>query len=270
MLNTSGTISARSSKSVVISAHSDRLIFTFDDTWSVRALPIEGDIVVEISENVMNGLKVTPFSRFHHLSLPSVLMNLDVLVHSVQTPKFDNKVALNRTLSTAVPSPVSTPSRQSTIVSSASAARTACLVASVIRSWRCSGEQIRARNLKSSGLSSRPFELVKRGRFGECLVIVSGLSIPVDHLDIEWQSIKHSSDSCNGPEVNLTKSEAYSKFVTTAKTILNCSDNSSRSDILEAVGPYQSDMTILLAGAVLLNNLEEEKFARSPSFLVVS
>jgi hypothetical protein len=274
-----GTIPARSSKTLEFSTPSNNFIFTFDSVCSIRSIPTEGDIVIEIVPNTMNRLTVSSFSRFHHVSLPSVLMNLDALVPRVQTPKLEGKVALNRTLSTAVPSPISTPNRQPSVVSSAVTARAACVLASVLRSWRSSNETMRARKVILSP-HSRPLEAVKRGRFGECLILVSGLMIPIGHLDIEWQWSRMPFDSSDDEDQTISKREAYMKISDAAKTLLDCRREAlSRSEILEAVGPSQSDMSTLLAGALLLNELQDSsqkeqngvQFSiESPSCLVVS
>ena len=273
-----GTIPARSSKTLVFARSLRVLLFVSDDISSIRDFPSEGAIVLEIVPSTLNRLIVTPFSRFHHTSLPSTIMNLDPIISPrVKTPKPDGKILLNRTLSTAVPSPISTPNRQPSSVSSSVTARAACVLASSLQSWRQSDDPIPAKKVLNS-LLSRPLEAVKRGRFGECLVLVGGLMVSVGHLDVEWQSSRIPVDFSDEYDVTLSKREMYRKLRAAAMNMLACGQDSSRSDILKSVGTNQSDMAILLSGAVLLNDVHDTStnevgnplYLQAPPCLIVS
>jgi hypothetical protein len=105
---------------------------------------------------------------------------------------------------------------------------------------------------------SRPIEAIKRGRFGECLVLVGGLLIPVGHLDVDWQSSRAPVDCASDEDdVPLTKKDAYKKLKQASTALLGCSDSPSRSEIVKTVGLSQSDIAVLLAGAILLNDFHD-------------
>jgi hypothetical protein len=250
-----GTIPARSSKTLGVPSHLSYVVLAFDDVCSIRGLPHEGDLVIAIGTGTLNGLILTPFSRLHHVDLPSRLMNLDLLLPRSQTPKFDTKLTLNRTLSTAVPSPTSTPKRQSSCGDSSASARAACVIASSIRSWRFSSEYVVVRRVKFSA-NFRPLEATKRGRFGECLVLVGDKLISVGYLDVDWQSSRSCAYQLMDDDENLPilKREIYDQMLLASRDLIGSGADSSRSEILDSVGRSQSDIAILLAGAILLND----------------
>lgn len=249
-----GTIPARSSKSMRFSTGSQSVIVCARGIHSIRELPSTRDIVIEMSAVGLASVSISSFSRIHHVALPSLLMNLDALLPSSQTPRLDGKLALNRTLSTAVPSPNSTPSRQSSVVSPAAAARAACVLASVFRYWRNSDQPVSVKELIHG--SSRRLEAVKRGRFGECILIIDRICVSVGHLDIEWNGSRMPPEYVLGADIELKQRDVYAKLLCAAKAVLEF-DSPSSCEVLDKVGKGQSDITILLGGALVLNDIRE-------------
>ena len=249
-----GTVPARSSKSLNLPVGIQSVIICARDIHSIRQLPVTRDIVIEMAAVGLASICISSFSRIHHVALPSLLMNLDSILPTSQTPRLDGKSALNRTLSTAVPSPNSTPSRQSSVVSPAAAARAACVMASVFRYWRNSEQPVTVKELIHG--SVRRLEAVKRGRFGECIVIIGQICVSVGHLDIEWNGSRMPLEYTLGEDLVMKQRDVYAKLLCEAKAILEC-DNPSSCEVLDIVGKGQSDISILLAGALVLNDIRE-------------
>lgn len=180
-------------------------------------------------------------------------MNIDVLVSPVISPKDPAKV-LNRTVSTAVSSPKSSPSQIFKLASPAKAARAACLVSSHVLSWKFSNVSVPVFRVDPSiRRRLRPLEVFKRNRTGECLIVVGGLAVSIGHLETDWDDSAPWVDvlpDCGDDEV--TQREIYSKLVIASSLTLR--NPSSSIGILGAVGKDQTDMSLVLAGAVLLDN----------------
>ena len=203
--------------------------------------------MIEQSTGGLTGVRLCPFSSFHHVNLPSILMNVDALLPPT-TPKLDSKAVLNRTLSTAVPSPSSSPSRQLTESAPAEAARAACVIASCLRGWRNSDLSVPVRRATSA---TQPLCAFTRGRSEDCFVVAGGLAFALAGLEVEWQTSRLSLELSEDEELHMTQAELYSKVLASAKAVL---DSETAADVPRLVAGEESDMSTVLAGAVLMND----------------
>ena len=104
--------------------------------------------------------------------------------------------------------------------------------------------------------SLRPLEVFKRGRFGECLVVVNGLAVSLGHLDADWEKASGWVDIAPPDGTQISQDEMYEKLVSAACLTLGCCEGSlSYLDVLAAVGKDQTDMAVVLSGALLLDRL---------------
>ena len=185
-------------------------------------------------------------------------MNLDAILPRV-VPSKEVKTALNRTISTAVSSPRSSPSEASSSTPSpAETARAACLISSNLQAWRFSKTEIPRLIVDPEHRNSlRPLEVFKRGRFGECLVVVSGLAVSLGHLEADWEKASGWVDIAPPDGTQISQDEMYEKLVSAACLTLGCCEGSlSYLDVLAAVGKKdQTDMAVVLSGALLLDRL---------------
>ena len=203
-----------------------------------------------------HGVRVCPFSSMHHVGLPSLLMNVDAILSPVSTPR-EAKGSLNRTLSTVVPSPATTPRVTPRPQSGPVTARAACLVALTLRSWRGSRQLVQVSSLARSNHGLPPLTVVKRSRFDErCMLVVGGLAVPLGYLDTPWRDRSVSVELSEADPIVMEERELYVKILSAAKAALACgSAPLSAQEVLLLVGKGQTNITVLLSGAVLLDEL---------------
>lgn len=177
-------------------------------------------------------------------------MNMDALLPPT-TPRFDSKAVLNRTLSTAVPSPTSSPSRQLTDAAPEEAARAACVIASCLRGWRHSCITMSVREVKSSVYQS--LVVFRPGRSVDCILVVDGLAFSLGPLDIDWPSVRLPVELCD-EALEMCQSELYAKVVAGAKAVLG---SDLASEVPRLVSIEETDISTVLAGAVLLSDCRD-------------
>jgi hypothetical protein len=213
--------------------------------------------VIESDETSMHGLRLSPFSPLHHVGIPSLLMNLDATVLTAATPKSMKSVLLNRSISTAVSSPRSTPSLTPKNAASSQAARGACLIAALIRSWRGNSGTMRVVHVTKTS-DCRPLVIVRRRSFDDCLLIVGGIAVYIGAIDVDWINRDAFAELDTSFEEYIVLADLYTKVMAAAKSSLSCfNDVPCSSEILALAGYSPNDMTLLLSAAIVLNDIRD-------------
>ena len=206
----------------------------------------------------MHGLRLSPFSPLHHVGLPSLLMNLDVTVLTVGTPKTAKSVLLNRSLSTAVSSPRSTPPLTPKGVVCSNTVRSACLIASLIRSWRENPGIIGVIHVTKTN-DYRPLVVVRRRSFDECLLAVGGIAVYIGPIDSNWVNKEVDIELDASSEQEIVLADLYTKVLAAARISLNCiNDRPCISEIIASVSSAHAEMNQLLSAAIMLNDIRDD------------
>ena len=180
-------------------------------------------------------------------------MNVDALLPPT-TPRLDSKMLLNRTLSTAVPSPTSSPSRQLTESSPEEVARSACVIASCLRRWRNSPIEVQVQRVKSG--SAQFLNAFTVSRTGSCVVVVGGLAFWLGELEPNRYISQLPIEMCEDG-IRMTQAELYSKTLAAARALMG---SESVIEIPALVGAEETDIAKILAGAIMMNDYRDACF----------
>lgn len=181
-------------------------------------------------------------------------MNLDALL-AQPAPPSESKNLLNRTISTAVSSPRSTPSLTPKNAAPSSAARGACLIASIVRSWRGSDQLIAVTHVLHAS-DPRALVVVRRREYDDSLLVVGGLAVYIGPIDTDWVDKEACVELDATSPLEISQGALYCKVVAAAIASLGCAtDFPTSSEVMVLVGKGQTDMSKLLSGAIVLNHL---------------
>ena len=252
-----GTIASKSSKSLCIPATETHILIVSKGSGCIRRTPDSNSLVIENDSWGVVGIQLSEFSPLFHVELPSFLMNLDAVLPPRRLSS-DSKFLLNRTASTSVPSPTSSPSMAAKFYSASETARVACLISSHLRSWRNSGTKVAVLCVDPVHRSSlRPLEVLRRGCFGECFLVMGGMAVSIGYLETtDWEEVVNEVDIFGSERDELSQCQVYEKLLSAASLILGSA--SSDVDILAAVGDNSTNMSVVVSGALLLDKLREE------------
>ena len=104
----------------------------------------------------------------------------------------------------------------------------------------------------------RTLVIIRRREFDDCLLVVGGLAVYIGSIDSDWVDKEACVDLDASSHLEIKQGELYRKVVAAAKASLSCeSEHPTSTEVMKLVGRGQTDMTKLLSGAIVLNDIRD-------------